>query len=81
MSRKTVGLTLLLVAFAVLLVTEPLPVHAASSLLLQQNNIGCKPCSTTLSEQCPLWERVGCGRAGGRSQSGADDQRLSEFGF
>lgn len=48
MSRKALGLMLVAVTFLVLLVAEPLPVHAASGIV-QQNNGGCGPNGTACS--------------------------------
>jgi hypothetical protein len=45
MGRKMVGLMLVAVTFVVLLVAGPLPVHAASALV-QQNNAGCVSCAS-----------------------------------
>jgi hypothetical protein len=48
MLRKRLTSILILVSAAVLLAVAPLPVHAASAVV-QQNNVECFPCSSTLS--------------------------------
>ncbi len=53
MKRVTAGFELLVVLFMLLLVFEPLPVHA-SATLIQQNNAGCVCTSSSDTVTVPL---------------------------
>lgn len=53
MPHRRLIVAFLLVMFAIVLVVEPLPVHAASSLV-QQNAGGCDPCSGGFQNEWPI---------------------------
>jgi hypothetical protein len=89
MSRNLVGVTLVGFAFISLILSQALPVHAASTLV-EQNNGGCDSCSsTTLS--VPFLANVasgdlvvagiiiGPGSAGGNTVLSIDNTRSSTF--